>query len=160
MTKRLSFEARKRLEAGDYGEQVEPGFFMADLGRADAAPGPVVQADPVQRTKPKTRQERIALADSLADRLMQEYMKPEAMNDPNVLNPIRDGIPQCSKHPFVSGDSTKFGCIHGCGNREREGSAGVLPVSKEHTVGDVWVWVTHLVRLAVERGDHRAGFVR
>lgn len=160
MDRKISFAARKALMNEDFGDELEEGFFMKDLGRSEASPGPSVVADPLPKTPPKTRAERIALADGMADRLMQEYMKPEALNDPNVLNPIRDGIPQCSRHPFVSGDRNKFGCIHGCGNRERQGSAGVLPVSKEHTVGDVWVWVTELVRAAVERADHRAGFVR
>ena len=161
MSKHLSFAARKSLMNEDYGDELDEGFFMKDLGRADAAPGPsAVVADTIHKTPPKTRAERIKLADSMADRLMQEYMKPEALNDRNVLNPIRDGIPQCSQHPFESGNLDKYGCIHGCGNREREGSAGVLPVSRDHTVGDVYLWVTHLVRLAVERADHRAGFVR
>ena len=161
MSKSLTFAARKALMNEDFGDQVEDGFFMKDLGRAEAqGPSEPSVADQVHKNPPKTRQERIALADGMADRLMQEYMKPEAMNDPNVLNPIRDGIPQCSQHPFVSGDTTRFGCIHGCGNRERVGSAGHLPVSKDHTLGDVYLWVTHLVRQAVERADHRAGFVR
>lgn len=157
----LSFEARKRLLAGDLGDEIGPGFHMADLGRAEgsssAAP---VTAEPVHRTKPKTRSERIRLADSLANRLMEQYTTPQALNDANVLNPVRDGIPQCSQHPFVRGDSSKIGCVHGCGNRERQGSAGVLPVAKDYTLEDVWDWVRALVRLAVERGDHRAGFVR
>lgn len=160
MGKKLSFEVARRLEAGDYGDEHEPGFFMADLGRENAEAGPSITTEKLDGRKPLNRQERIRLADSYAARLMDQYMAPAALNDPNVLNPIRDGIPQCSAHPFESGSATKIGCIHGCGNREREGSAGVLPVSKDHTLSDVWQWVQALVRLAVMRSDHRAGFVR
>lgn len=157
---KISFEARKKLEAGDYGEEVEPGFFMSDLGRDSSAPGQAIRTETVSTIKPKTRAERIKHADGMAAQLMDQYMKPEALNDPNVLNPLRDGIPQCSQHPFVAGDSTKIGCIHGCGNRERIGSAGQLPVSRDHTLEDVWEWIRALVRLAVEQADHRAGFTR
>lgn len=161
MNQSLQFAVKKRLQSEDYGEQVDDGFFMADLGRHGGAPqGPSITTEGLNKTRPKTRAERIKLADGMAARLMDEYMKPSALNDPNVLNPIRDGIPQCSRHPFESGHKTKIGCIHGCGNRERQGSAGVLPVSKEHTVSDVWHWIQALVRKAVEESDHRAGFTR
>lgn len=161
MNKQLSFEVRKRLQTGDLGDEIEPGFHMADIGRVpgeDSAPA--IRTETINTLKPKTRQERIRLADSMAARLMDQYMEPTALNDLNVLNPIRDGIPQCSAHPFVVGDSKKIGCIHGCGHREREGSAGSLPVARDGTVADVWQWVQALVRKAVEDGDHRAGFRR
>ena len=143
---------------GDLGEEIEPGFHMADIGRAPGeSDAPPLRTETINSIKPMTRQERQRHADGMAARLMDQYMTPESMNDPQVLNPIRDGIPQCSAHPFVAGDSTKIGCIHGCGNRERLGSAGELPVARDGTVADVWEWVQALVRLAVERGDHRAG---
>ncbi len=155
----LSFEVQKRLSQGDFGEDLGGGFHMADLGRESPTPGPAMTAAPVSRTAPKTRAERHELAKSYADRLMQQYMKPTALNDMNVLNPIRDGIPQCRTHPFDAEDDTKIGCIHGCGNREREGTAGVLPVAREGTVADVWVWVRALVELAITRHDKRAGII-
>jgi len=155
----LSFEVQKRLESGDFGEDLGDGFHMADLGREAPSPGSAITAAPVSRTAPKTRAEREKLARSYADRLMQNYMKPEALNDHNVLNPIRDGIPQCSEHPFEADDDTKFGCIHGCGNNERQGTAGVLPVAREGTVSDVWRWVNALVNLAISRHDKRAGII-
>jgi len=157
----LSFAARKKLLAGDFGEELAPGFHMTDLGSSSSEEsGPAIRTETVSKIKPKNRKERGELADSMAARLMDQYMLPSALNDNNVLNPIRDGIPSCSQHRFVSGDSTQIGCIHGCGNRERQGSDGVLPVSRDHTVGDVWQWVQALVRKAVESGDHRAGFLR
>ena len=155
----MSFEVQKRLQEGDFGEDLGGGFHMADLGRETPTPGPSITAAPVSRTAPKTRAERQELARSYADRLMQQYMKPEALNDHNVLNPIRDGIPQCSLHPFVADDDGMVGCIHGCGNRERQGSAGVLPVAREGTVADVWRWVNALVELAISRHDKRAGII-
>jgi len=155
----MSFEVQKRLEAGDFGDEIEPGFHMADLGRAAPSPGSTVVAPPVSRTAPKTRAERQELAKSYADRLMQQFMDPAALNDNNVLNPIRDGIPQCSLHPFEVDDDTKIGCIHGCGNRERQGTQGVLPVAREGTVADVWRWVNALVELAITRHDKRAGII-
>lgn len=152
----LSFEVRKKLEAGDFGDEVEPGFFMSDLGSKAATPGPVMQAPGVAGIKPKTRQERERYADGMAAQLMDYYMKPETLNSFTVLNPIRDGIPQCKAHPFEAGSATNIGCIHGCGNKERDG-AGNLPVARDGTLGDAWEWVRALVRKAVITQDKRLG---
>lgn len=153
----MSFEVQKRLKEGDFGEDLGGGFHMADLGRDNPEAGPSLMAPPQTTRAPKTRAEQEALGTEFADRLMQQYMAPEALNDMNVLNPIRDGIPQCSVHPFDADDPTKIGCIHGCGNRERQGSSGVLPVAREGTVRDVWIWVQALITLAVSRHDKRTG---
>ena len=153
----LSFEVKKRLLAGDFGEEVEPGFFMGDLGSTPATPGPVTTAPTMKGIKPKTRQERERFADGMAAQLMDYYMDPKTLNNPNILNPIRDGIPQCSRHPFVAGSANNIGCIHGCGNKERDG-AGNLPVARDGTLGDAWEWVRALVRKAVTTQDKRLGF--
>lgn len=153
----ISFEVQKRLETGDFGEEVEDGFFMADIGTPNEDPGPVIEVAPVSSIIPKTRAERLKFAGGMAAELMDYYMRPDVLNDIHILNPIRDGIPQCSKHPFVSGDAKKFGCIHGCGNRERD-AGGNLPVARDGTLGDSWEWVRALVQLAVTRKDKRAGW--
>ena len=152
----LSFEVQRRLESEDYGDEVEEGFFMADLARVAPEPGPAVTA-PKQGIKPKTRAEREEYASGMAAQLMDYYMEPTTLNDPNILNPIRDGIPQCKMHKFVSGSQTEIGCIHGCGAKQRD-FAGNLPVAREGTVGDAWEWVQALVRKAVLTQDKRLGY--
>ncbi len=157
---KLSFGVQKRLQSGDFGEDLGGGFHMADLGREDSTPGPpAIQAEATKKRRPLTRAARQKLAGQMTDRLMQQYMMPSAMNDANVLNPIRDGIPQCSAHPFAADDARKIGCIYGCGNKERQGSEGVLPVAREGTVSDVWAWVQALVFFAIETQDKRTGLV-
>ena len=154
---KLQFEVRQKLESGDIGESDGDGFHMTTIGGAaeEADPSPLLA--PVQRTKPKTRKERMEYAASMAAQLMDWYMEPETMNNHAMLNPIRDGIPQCTRHPFVSGSATQFGCIYGCGNNERDG-AGNLPVAKDNTLGDTWNWVKALVQHAVLTQDKRLGF--
>jgi hypothetical protein len=157
MDRRLEFEVRQKLETGDIGEG-EGGFHMIDIGGGpvDADPSPVSASH--KAPKPMTRQERTKLAEGMAARLMDYYMQPEILNDMFMLNPIRDGIPQCTKHPFVSGSSTQFGCIYGCGANERD-SAGNLPVAKDNTLGDTWNWVRALVIHAVTTQDKRVGHI-
>jgi len=157
MGKRLSFEVQRRLEAGDFGDEVEEGFFMADIGREAGSPGPTMEVEKVSNLTPKTRAQREQYASGMAAQLMDYYMEPNTLNDPNILNPIRDGIPQCKMHKFVSGSQTEIGCIHGCGGQERDG-AGNLPVARDGTVGDAWEWVQALVRKAVLTQDKRLGY--
>lgn len=154
----MSFEVQKRLETGDFGEEVEDGFFMTDLGRAedDGFPIAPLEVAPASALKPKTRAERLKVAEGMAAELMDYYMRPDILNSITTLNPIRDGIPQCTKHPFVSGDSKKIGCIHGCGSKERD-SAGNLPVAKDNTLGDTWEWVRALVQMAITVQEKRMG---
>ena len=153
----MSFEVRKKLEAGDFGEDHGDGFFMSDLKGSAPTPGPTTTAPTMEGVKPKTRAERAEFAESMAAQLMDYYMEPTTLNDPGILNPIRDGIPQCTAHPFVSGDHNKIGCIDGCGNNERDG-AGNLPVAREGTLGDAWDWVRALVQKAVLTQDKRLGY--
>jgi hypothetical protein len=157
VNKSLQFEVRKRLETGDLGEDYGDGFRMVELGGEPKEDrGSPLLAPPVSKIKPKTRAERIKYAEGMAAQLMDWYMLPEVMNDNTILNPIRDGIPQCTAHPFVSGSATQIGCIWGCGAKERDG-AGNLPVAKDNTLGDTWHWVKALVAMAVLTQDKRLG---
>jgi len=158
MDRRLQFEVQQKLESGDLGEDLGGGFRMTDIGGgiSEEEVSPLL-APTVPKNKPKTRAERTAYAEGMAAQLMDWYMEPDTLNDMGILNPIRDGIPQCSVHPFESGSRTKIGCIHGCGNKERD-HAGNLPVAKDNTVGDTWNWVKALVGKAVSTQDKRLGF--
>ena len=157
MNKQLKFEVRKKLESGDLGEDLGGGFRMTEIGGQVEQAGPSFTAPAVPTFKPKTREERVRYAGSMAAQLMDWYMEPATLNDNTILNPIRDGIPQCTAHPFVSGSETQIGCIDGCGNRERDG-AGNLPVAKDNTLGDTWSWVKALVTKAVLTQDKRLGY--
>ena len=130
---------------------------MADLGREVAESGPAMEVEKVSTLVPKTRTERNRYASGMAAQLMDYYMEPATLNDPNILNPIRDGIPQCMKHRFVSGSPVEIGCIYGCGSKERDG-AGNLPVARDGTLGDAWEWVQALVQFAVSTQDKRLGY--
>ena len=156
MDKHLQFEVRQKLESGDLGEDLGDGFRMTEIGGHIEDDEPHLLAPSAPKTKPKTRAERIQYAEGMAAQLMDWYMEPNTMNDNSILNPIRDGIPQCATHPFESGSRTKIGCIHGCGNRERD-LAGNLPVAKDNTLGDTWNWVKALVAKAVITQDKRLG---
>ncbi len=143
---------------GDIGTQIADGFWMQDLGRqeseGDEAPLIIPGHVPL---KPMGRAGRRKVAGTMAARLMDHYMLPENLNDSATLNPIRDGIPQCRAHPFTKGSRTEIGCIHGCGNKQRD-YQGELPVARDYTVADVWQWAKALVEMAVDRQDIRAGY--
>ena len=129
-------QIERALEAGDFGDETEPGVFFKPLGTIHSAPvaGEVEQAPPVSRIKPRTLAEREKMPRELAMTLVKHYM--DTMNDSTKINPLRDGIPQCRAHPFKSG---KFpGCYKGC-------RTGILPRSTDHTLGDVIEWVQALV---------------
>lgn len=157
MPRHFQAQAKQRLLAGDFGTEIAPGFWMQDLGRQDAegdeAPVIIEGHEPLH---PMGRSGRRRVAGTMAAKMMDHYMLPHVLNNPLELNPIRDGIPQCRKHPFVKGSATAIGCIHGHGNKERD--QGQLPVARDYTVADVWAWVKALVELAVEDGDRRAGY--
>ncbi len=158
MARHFKSQARKRLMEGDIGTQIAPGFWMQDLGRQDAEGDeePVI-VEGHEPLKPMGRAGRRRVAGTMAAKLMDHYMLPVNMNDDAVLNPIRDGIPQCRKHPFIKGSRTHIGCIHGCGAKERDN--GALPVARDYTVADVWQWAKALVELAVDTQDRRAGYM-
>lgn len=158
MNKNIKLEVQRRLSKEDYGEDIGEGFHMADLGRFggedSAAP---VKVDPMEGRTPLSRREREKIPERMAAQLMDYYMRPDVLNDATILNPLRDGIPQCTKHPFVSGDSKRIGCIYGCGPNERD-AAGNLPVARDGTLEDVWQWVRALVVNAVLTQDKRLGY--
>lgn len=157
MARRFTSEAHKRLLEGDVGQEIAPGFYMQDLGRQAAEDeGPALVTDTLPSIKPKTRSERRKVAKDMAAQLMDHYMDPVWLNDDSILNPIRDGIPQCRAHPFTKGSRTQIGCIYGCGARERDN--GALPVARDYTVADVWQWVSALIEHAVNTMDARTGF--
>ena len=156
----MAFEVQRHLDKEDLGEETEDGFFLKDLGRVeDESPGPSFVAPAIDSNTPLSRVEREKVPLRMAGQLMDYYMKPEILNNPTILNPIRDGIPQCRKHPFKSGSRTEIGCIYGCGTQERDG-AGNLPVAKDHTLGDTWMWVKALVIHATAVQDKRIGYAK
>ena len=157
MDKRLQFEVMQNLESGNLGEDLGDGFKMIDIGGNPPEEGPSIAAPPAPSRTPKTRAERVKVAEGMAAQLMDYYMTPEVLNDNMILNPIRDGIPQCKAHPFVSGSAKQIGCVHGCGNHERD-HAGNLPVARDNTLGDTWTWVKALVSKAVLTQDKRLGY--
>ena len=159
MARHFEAQANQRLLDGDIGTQIGENFWMQDLGRQDAlgdeTPIVVEGHEPLH---PMGRSGRRRIAGTMAAKVMDHYMQPHVLNDSRELNPIRDGIPQCRKHPFMKGSATAIGCIHGCGNKERD-YQGELPVARDYTVADVWAWVKALVEMAVADGDRRAGYM-
>lgn len=162
VSKALQFEVQKQLAKDDFGDEVEEGFFMKDLGVVgDTTPDENPhQAEPLSTGRtPLQRVRREMIPLQMVEEMMRYYMQPAVLNDMTILNPIRDGIPQCTRHPFVRGDSNKIGCIYGCGPRERD-SAGNLPVARDYTVQDVYEWVKALVFDAAKRQDKRLGYMK
>lgn len=160
MSKSLQFEVARRLEQGDLGERQDDGTFVADLtpDRTLDTYKPHEVAQTPSR-KPKTRAEREKIGEQMAAQLMDYFMDPVQLNDSKTLNPVRDGIPQCKAHPFVSGDSSRVGCIHSCGKHMKD-MAGMQPVAKDGNLGDVWRWVRALVVEAISTQDKRLGFAQ
>ena len=160
VSKAMAFEVQRSLAQDDFGEEVEDGFFMKDLGRKEPVDTePAFQAPRIDSNTPLSRKMREKIPERMAAQLMDYYMSPAVLNDPNILNPIRDGIPQCTRHRFVAGDSKLIGCIYGCGPSERD-SAGNLPVARDHSVGDAWQWVRALVIHAVQTQDKRLKYTK
>lgn len=156
----LKFEVQRRLEQGDLGEKQDDGTFVADLTPDRTLDTAKPHEVPAERTrKPKTRAERERLAEQMAAQLMDWFMDPVQLNDSKTLNPVRDGVPQCPAHPFVSGDSTKYGCIHSCGKHLKD-AGGMQPVARDGNLGDIWRWVRALVVEAVVSQDKRLGFTQ
>ena len=129
MAKGLNQVAREALRRGDYGEQVADGFFLKDLGTVQPS-NPKASRASVEKRRPIPLQKREELVGIYSAKLMDYYI--DNLNNPLIVNPIRDGIPQCAEHPFPPG------CWHGC-------QTGVLPRVYDHTLGDVFTWVKGLV---------------
>jgi hypothetical protein len=126
------------IKAGDLGEEIAPGFYIKFLPPKNRGePKPAVEAETVEPQETLHRKplhEREKLVEELAARLMDYYIAN--LNNQTFLNPIRDGIPQCVKHPFKRGKSV--GCVHSC--REN-----ILPVVRDYTLYDVFLWVKELL---------------
>lgn len=131
-------QVEKALKEGDFGEEQADGSFLRTFDpitpKVDADRGEVETVSPKTTARPKTPAEIEQLPRKLAYQLMAHYIKN--INDRTFLNPIIDGIPQCVAHPFKSGSQP--GCYQGC-------TSGILPRSKDQTVGDVLAWVQGLI---------------
>lgn len=92
-----------------------------------------------EKPVPLTRAQRERVPDMMAAQLMDYFI--ETINDLTMLNPVRDGIPQCVNHPF--NPPRTVGCIHSCAKRDPNLS---LDVVRDYTLGDVFEWVKALVR--------------
>lgn len=127
----------KALQEGDFGQDQGDGFFIKTLKQNPSAPGrgETETAPPVGLIKPKTLAERQDMPRELANRLIKHYI--DNLNNRAAINPIIDGLPQCVAHPFKSGVSP--GCYKAC-------TTGILPRSKDQTLGDVMSWVQNLIR--------------
>jgi len=156
----IAFRAKNLLESGE----VTPGTFrenggIIDLGRA--AP-PKLRTEDIETAEtpkafnPLTRAQRERLPDRMAAQLMDHYMSPEALNNQHDVNPLRDGLPTCAKHPF-NRSKGQYGCIHSCGARDPN---MVRPVEKDITVYDVFQWVRGLVRISVKSAEMAKGWRR
>jgi hypothetical protein len=128
----FEYDPHQKFNMKQLGEELAPGFFAKQV--VLPTPRQSVQV-PVEKIKPKTLAEREEIVQNLAARLMDWYIAE--LNNPRILNPIRDGVPQCRNHPFVSGKS--YGCFYSCGGE------AVLPPSRDHTLGDVFEWVTRMM---------------
>lgn len=103
---------------------------------------------------PLTRAQRERVPDQMAAELMDFFIN--TINDMSMLNPVRDGIPQCVNHPFNPALG-KVGCIHSCAKRDENLS---LDVVRDYTLGDVWNWVRALVRKGVGDAERNHGWHR
>ena len=128
-------DAERALREGDLGDEVAPGAFIKDLGKKTITPdrskGEVEESAPVSNLQRKTLREREKLVGQVAAQVMDYYM--ENLNNNEILNPIRDGIPQCTAHPFPPG------CTQQC-------KTGVLERVRDYSLGDVFQWVQDLAR--------------
>jgi len=147
----LAFAARKALEEGDLGVATEDSnVFMKDLGVLRSPTSQVVSVEKENLT-PKNRTERERVPGQMAAELMDYFVS--TLNDTNMMNPIRDGIPQCRNHPFDP--PRKVGCIHSCAKKLPDLT---LPVVREYSLGDVFEWVKALVGEAVRDGETQRGW--
>lgn len=135
--KDLRRDPHETIKAKDLGEEIEPGFYIKMLPPKSPPREEPVEAevvDPVEPINKKPLYQREELVGLLAARLMDYYI--ENLQNLLILNPIRDGIPQCAKHPFKTGK--QVGCIYSC-------KENVLPVARDYTLYDVFLWVKELL---------------
>lgn len=132
---KFGFDPHEKVTASDLGESWGDGFFVKKLAPKVEPTPPVEEreiADPVEVLRPKTVAERQDMPRVLAARLMDYYI--EELNNDLIMNPIRDGLPQCYMHRFPPG------CYHGC-------STGILPRKVGASLGEVFTWVQGLIRV-------------
>ncbi len=155
----LTFKARNLLESGD----VTPDTFdesggLIDLGRSYTPPtkDETKESEPVSVSRGLSRQARERLPEKMAAQLMDYYIGPEALNNQHDVNPIRDGLPTCAKHPFDRARGM-YGCIHSCGANDPN---VVRPVEKDITIFDVFKWVTAVISKSVTDTELQKGWRR
>lgn len=90
-----------------------------------AAAKPAVEAPPVSVSRPLSLKQREALIGILADRFFRWY--ESKLDDPTLLNPLRDGIPVCPRH--------RKGCVHDCKDAQR----------KYVSQGEAYLWLKAFV---------------
>lgn len=151
----FTLDPHEKIKASDLGEQWAPGFYVGEVytktpapTRAELKPEEIETAEPLSKLNPKTHAQREMMPEELAARLIKYYI--DNMNNMLIMNPIRDGIPQCREHPFVSGK--KYGCWYSCP------SDRVLPVAKDQSLGDAWGWVKGLIVHNYKSVKRRAGW--
>lgn len=127
-------------EIAEHGSEIDDGMFMLSRSSGPVKAEETEQAEPVEKRRGKTRAQMEETVGKMAAQLMDHYIVN--LNNPTLINPIRDGIPQCVSHPFVSG--VKPGCAYGC-------TTGVLPRAMDHTLGDVFEWVKELLAFNYKR---------
>lgn len=139
-------EVEKALNEGDLGEDMGGGVYFKTLPTKVPRLNPedIATAKTVRGVKPRTRAERQRIPYELATKAMQYYI--ENLNNGTILNPIRDGIPQCRLHPFKSGE--KYGCVEGC-------TGGNLPVARDYTLGDVFEWLKGMISFNFRRWEKK-----
>lgn len=139
MDAELRQRSRQALVDGDLGEQVDDNLFIKDLGTITREPqrdrGEVALAEPIRPFQRKSLPERERLVGEIAARVMDDFINN--LNDNTRINPIRDGIPACHKHPFP------VGCVHGC-------QEGQLTRIRDYTLYDVFRWVQELAKVNYE----------
>lgn len=144
----FEFRAQKALKDGWDGEGV------LDLGRiVPEETGPPVEAEQVG-VPGLARVERERIPAKMAAELMDFFV--ETLNDMTMMNPIRDGIPECRNHPFDPKRGLP-GCTASCAKFHPELA---MPVRKDHTLGDAYEWVKHIVNSAVKSGELLKGYTR
>jgi hypothetical protein len=149
MSKTFEFRAKAAMEAGFDGDGI------LDLGRvAPEDSGPAVEAEPVGGIPALGRVERERIPAKMAAELMDFFV--ETLNDMTMMNPIRDGIPECRNHRFLPKQG-QYGCTQSCAKFHPELA---MPVIRDYTLGDVYEWVKLIVNGAVRSGELLKGYTR